>query len=145
MLYCDDLVFVSVFLYLFFFSFLQLNTKRITKIIKNHDCYIIWFLQLDLEQYFLLGITLVIQWTNTNKKIDDQVKKWLKRIHVDVVNEHLNMIKVMSNMMVPSSVAHPGSGAFLTLGSWMCKKSRTRVRDEHPGSYFRELGNNFLD
>jgi hypothetical protein len=42
-------------------------------------------------------------------------KKWLRRrIHVDVVIEHLNMIQIISNMMVPSSVADPGSGAFLT-------------------------------
>jgi hypothetical protein len=41
-----------------------------------------------------------------------------------------------------------GSGAFLTLGSGMGKKSRSgsgiRIRDEHPGSYFRELKNNFF-
>jgi hypothetical protein len=39
---------------------------------------------------------------------------------------------------VESSVADPGmeSGAFLAPGS--------RIRDEHPRSYFRELRNNFL-
>jgi hypothetical protein len=41
-----------------------------------------------------------------------------------------------------------GSGAFLTPGSEMGKKSRSgsgiRNRDEYPGSYFRELRNNFL-
>ena len=40
-----------------------------------------------------------------------------------------------------------GKGAFLTPGSGMDKKSRSgsgiRIRDEHPGSYFRELRNNF--
>jgi hypothetical protein len=44
-----------------------------------------------------------------------------------------------------------GSGAFLTSGSgiWdpgsgMGKKIKIRIRDIHPGSYFRELRNNFL-
>jgi hypothetical protein len=37
-----------------------------------------------------------------------------------------------------------GSGAFLTSGSGMGKKIRIRIRDEHPGSYFRELRNNFF-
>ncbi len=41
MLYCDDLVFVSLSVYLCF-SFLQLNTKRITKLIKIMTV-IIWF------------------------------------------------------------------------------------------------------
>ncbi len=47
-----------------------------------------------------------------------------------------------------SSVADPGSGAFLTTGSGMGKKSgsrsRIRIRDEKPGSYFRELRKHFL-
>jgi hypothetical protein len=42
----------------------------------------------------------------------------------------------------------PGSGAFLTPGSGMGTKSRSgsgiRIRDEHPGEYFRELRNSFL-
>jgi hypothetical protein len=42
----------------------------------------------------------------------------------------------------------PASGAFLTQGSGIGKKSRSgsriRIRDEHPGSYFRELRSNFL-
>jgi hypothetical protein len=35
----------------------------------------------------------------------------------------------------------PGSGAFFTPGSGIGKKSgsRIRIRDEQPGSYFREL------
>jgi hypothetical protein len=39
------------------------------------------------------------------------------------------------------SVADPGSGAFLPPGSGMGKKSGSgiRIRDEPPGSYFREL------
>jgi hypothetical protein len=41
-----------------------------------------------------------------------------------------------------------GSGAFLTPGSGMVKKSGPgsgiRIRDEQPGSYFRELRNHFL-
>jgi hypothetical protein len=32
----------------------------------------------------------------------------------------------------------PGSGAFLTPGSGMGKKSRSGFRDEHPGSYIRD-------
>jgi hypothetical protein len=44
------------------------------------------------------------------------------------------------------SVAHPGSGAFFTPGSeiWDGLKIKIRVRDQHPGSYFRELRNNIL-
>jgi hypothetical protein len=40
----------------------------------------------------------------------------------------------------------PGSGAFLTLdpGSGLGKKIEIRIRDEHFGSYFLELRNNFL-
>jgi hypothetical protein len=47
-----------------------------------------------------------------------------------------------------SSVADPGSGAFLTLGSGMGKKSKSgsgiRIREGHPGSYFRELRTKFF-
>jgi hypothetical protein len=42
-----------------------------------------------------------------------------------------------------SCVADPGSGAFLIPESGMGKISRSGIRDEHPGSYFRELRNNF--
>ncbi len=40
----------------------------------------------------------------------------------------------------------PGSGAFLTPGSGNRDglKIKIRIRDEHPGSYFRERINNFL-
>jgi hypothetical protein len=40
---------------------------------------------------------------------------------------------------------HRVSGAFLTPGSGMGARSGSgiRIRDEHPGSYFRELRNNF--
>jgi hypothetical protein len=46
-----------------------------------------------------------------------------------------------------SNVSDPGSGAFflpLKPGSGMSKKHRIRISDEQPGSYFRELINNFL-
>jgi hypothetical protein len=36
-------------------------------------------------------------------------------------------------------------GAFLIHGSGMGKKSGSGIQDEHPGSYFPELRNNFLD
>jgi hypothetical protein len=46
------------------------------------------------------------------------------------------------------SIAAPGSGAFLPLGSGMGRKSRSgsgiRIRDEHPKSYMRELRSNFV-
>jgi hypothetical protein len=44
------------------------------------------------------------------------------------------------------SVADPESGAFLTPGSGMGKKSGSRIRigNEQPGSYFRELRNHFF-
>ncbi len=40
----------------------------------------------------------------------------------------------------------PGSGAFLTLGSGMGRKSASGsgIRDEQPGSYFLELRNHFF-
>ncbi len=49
---------------------------------------------------------------------------------------------VLCNVADPDS----GSGTFMSpgLGSGMGKKIRIRVRDEQPGSYFRELRNNFL-
>jgi hypothetical protein len=54
---------------------------------------------------------------------------------------HCESVKV-----VLSSVADPdpGSGAFLTPGSGMGKKSGIRIRDEQPGSYFLELRNHFM-
>jgi hypothetical protein len=43
----------------------------------------------------------------------------------------------------------PGTNAFFTPGSGMGKKPRfgsgNRIRVKHPGSYFEELKNNFLD
>jgi hypothetical protein len=38
----------------------------------------------------------------------------------------------------------PGSGAFLTHGSGMDKKTGSRIRDEQPESYFREIRNQFF-
>jgi hypothetical protein len=40
----------------------------------------------------------------------------------------------------------PGSGAFLTSGSGMGRKSASGsgIQDEQPGSYFLELRNHFL-
>jgi hypothetical protein len=45
-----------------------------------------------------------------------------------------------------SSVADPGSGDFLISGSGMGNNSGSgsRIRDEQPQSYFRELRNHFL-
>jgi hypothetical protein len=47
---------------------------------------------------------------------------------------------------LPTSVADPGSGAFLTPGSGMGRKSASGsgIRDEQPESYFLELGNHFF-
>jgi hypothetical protein len=51
-------------------------------------------------------------------------------------------------LTVLSTYPDPGSGAFLTPGSmvryteWV--KNRIWIRDEQPGSYFRELRNQFL-
>jgi hypothetical protein len=39
------------------------------------------------------------------------------------------------------SVLDPDPVPFLTRGSGMGKESRSGIRDEHPGSYFRELRN----
>jgi hypothetical protein len=41
-------------------------------------------------------------------------------------------------------IRDPESGAFLTPGSGMGKRSGSGIRDEQSGSYFRELRNNFL-
>ncbi len=51
-----------------------------------------------------------------------------------------------SKLWFKNSVADPGSGAFLTPGSGMGKKSGSGsgIRDEKPGSYFRELRNHFF-
>ncbi len=45
-----------------------------------------------------------------------------------------------------TSVADPGSGAFLTPGSGMGRKSASGsgIRDEQPRSYFLELRNHFF-
>jgi hypothetical protein len=52
------------------------------------------------------------------------------------------------NKKIRSSVADPdpGSGAFLTPGSGMGRKSAfgSGIRDEQPGSYFLELRNHFF-
>ncbi len=50
-----------------------------------------------------------------------------------------------SDFLLVTSVPDQGSGAFLTPGSGMGKKTCIRIRDEQPGSYFRELRKNFLD
>jgi hypothetical protein len=49
-------------------------------------------------------------------------------------------------LWVKNSVADPdlGSGAFFAPGSGMGKKSGSGIRDEKPGSYFRELRNLFF-
>ncbi len=54
-------------------------------------------------------------------------------------------LKRDSIVLVPSA-ADPGSGAFLTPGSRMGKKSGsgTGIRDKQPGSYYQELRNNFF-
>ncbi len=49
------------------------------------------------------------------------------------------------SLCVAVRILDPGSMPFrpLDLGSGMGKKIRIRIRDEQPGSYFRELRNNF--
>jgi hypothetical protein len=47
-----------------------------------------------------------------------------------------------SNILV--SVADPGSGAFFDPCSMDGEKSASEIRDEQPGSYFRELRINFF-
>jgi hypothetical protein len=44
-----------------------------------------------------------------------------------------NIEEEKTGLVVPSSVADPGSDAFLTSGSGI------RIRDEHPRSFFREI------
>jgi hypothetical protein len=46
---------------------------------------------------------------------------------------------------LPTSVADPdpGSGAFLTPGSGMGKKSRARIQEEYPGNYSGEYSFSF--
>jgi hypothetical protein len=53
---------------------------------------------------------------------------------------------VCTGIFVFGADADQGSGVFLTPvrdPGWI-KKIKIRIRDEHPGSYFRELRNNFL-
>ncbi len=51
-------------------------------------------------------------------------------------------------MIVSVADPDPGTGAFLTPGSGMGKKSgfgsEVQIRDEQPGSYFLELRNHFF-
>jgi hypothetical protein len=51
----------------------------------------------------------------------------------------------IKNLLI-HSVAYPGpgSGAFFASGSGIGKKSRSGIRDEHPGSYFPELRTQFF-
>jgi hypothetical protein len=57
------------------------------------------------------------------------------------------MLTLAVTTYISTSVVDPGSGAFLTPGSGMGKKSQSGseilIRYEQPGSYFRELKNNF--
>ncbi len=66
----------------------------------------------------------------------DQVQAFFSRIRIDVGSR------------ISVAYLYPGSGAIWTPGSGMGKKSRSgsqiRIWDEHPGSYFRDLLNNFL-
>jgi hypothetical protein len=50
--------------------------------------------------------------------------------------------RASEGLLCSVAVPDPGFGAFLTPGSGMGKKIRSR--DKQPGSYFRELRNNFL-
>jgi hypothetical protein len=61
-------------------------------------------------------------------------------------HKNINKTNILQNFTRSSSDADadPGSGAFLTPRSGVSKKIRIRIRDEQPGSYFRELKNNFL-
>ncbi len=55
------------------------------------------------------------------------------------------LVKIQQDISGPSVAdPDPGSGAFLTPGSGMGKKSGSGIRDEQPGSYFRELKKQFL-
>ncbi len=51
-------------------------------------------------------------------------------------NRNFTKQNVYVNISLSVADPEPGSGALLTPGS--------RIRDEYPGSYFRELRNNFL-
>ncbi len=55
------------------------------------------------------------------------------------------IVCVTKRSILSVSVADPGSGAFLTPGSGMGRKSASGsgIRDEQPGSYFLELRNHF--
>ncbi len=54
---------------------------------------------------------------------------------------HAKLCQVRAIRLYLTSVADPGSGAFLTQGSGMGKNPRSGywIWDEHPWSYFREL------
>ncbi len=66
-----------------------------------------------------------------------------KSLHTRTILQRLRPPVHASKPSGFGSVADPGFGASLTPGSWMGKKSRSgiRIRDEHSGSYFRELRN----
>jgi hypothetical protein len=51
---------------------------------------------------------------------------------------------VRSRQKISVADPDPGSGAFLTPGSGMGKNQDPEIRDEQPGSYFRELRNHFF-
>jgi hypothetical protein len=64
----------------------------------------------------------------------------VSRLHVSHPPSHAALYYVMG------SVPDPGSGAFLTTGSGMGRKSASGsgIRDDQPGSYFLELRNHFF-
>jgi hypothetical protein len=60
--------------------------------------------------------------------------------------KHKHVVRYYNSWVEKGQVSHVfGSGAFLTPGSGMGKNSGSVIRDEHPGSYFRKLRNNFWE
>jgi hypothetical protein len=55
-----------------------------------------------------------------------------------------NITDEVSSLYAGSSVADPGSGAFLISGSGIRDGYKVRIRNEQPESYFGEFRNHFL-
>jgi hypothetical protein len=73
------------------------------------------------------------------------IEQWLGHENFEMLHHDIGR----QNARYFNNVVDPGSGAFLTSGSGMGnKKSRSGsgilIWNERPGSYFRELRNNFL-
>ncbi len=77
---------------------------------------------------------------------NDKLQSFLTNIYYACYRANCETVRTSKVETVKGSVADPdpGSGVFMTPGYGMGKNQDPDLRDEQPGSYFRELKKQFL-